>query len=534
MPARVVLLGICAANRDLLIEWANAGVLPNYRSAMERGVTGLVDSMPGFYVGTTWPSFATCVNPARHSRHYIVQLEPGTYRFNRKPKGEGILRPPFWRDLSRAGRKVALFDIPHAALSAGFNGVQVIEWGAHDGDFARTLTSPAALASEIDATFGPHPAPRSCDGKKAEAQVADFRDRLVAGAALRAELTRHYLAQDDWDFFAQVWTESHCVGHQCWHLHEPSHPRHEADLAARVGDPVRDVYVAIDAAIGRVLDAIDNDTTVILFTGHGMGPKYDSQFFLDDILLRLGYAVPPRPEAAMEGRTSAQRHRRIDDLMTLAWQRMPRGLKGVAQPLRKSLRAWVETTRPAPVRKVDFAASRCFAVPNNAVHGGIRVNLAGREPEGKVRRGDEFDALCEAVAADILEIVNLDTGDPIATRAFRADSVYSGEYLDFLPDVLVEWNQHSPVFSVGSGKIGRLEGVDPYTRTGDHRKGGMFVALGPHLRHGKLGRTVDVMDFGPTIARMLGVDLRDVDGKPIEELVSTSNEPAHPYHGVSG
>jgi predicted AlkP superfamily phosphohydrolase/phosphomutase len=218
--------------------------------------------------------------------------------------------------------------------------------------------------------------------------------------------------------------------------------------------------------------------------------------------------------------------------MTLAWQRMPRGLKDAAQPLRRSLRGWVETTRPAPVPKVDLAASRCFTVPNNAVHAGIRVNLAGREPEGKVRRGDEFDALCEAVAADILEIVNLDTGDPIANRVFRADSVYSGEYLDFLPDVLVEWNQDSPVFSAGSEKVGRLDGVDPYTRTGDHRKGGVFVALGPHLRHGRLARTVDVMDFGPTIARIVGVDLQEIEGKPIEELVATANAPARANQGV--
>ncbi len=86
----------------------------------------------------------------------------------------------------------------------------------------------------------------------------------------------------------------------------------------------------------------------------------------------------------------------------------------------------------------------CFAVPNNAVHGGIRINVAGREPEGKVMPGRDVDSLCERLAAEILEIVNLETGTPIADRVFRASDVYSGKHLDSLPDVLVEWNQTAP------------------------------------------------------------------------------------------
>jgi predicted AlkP superfamily phosphohydrolase/phosphomutase len=518
MTAKVVLLGICAASRDLLIQWSNAGILPNYRFAMERGLTGFIDSMPGFYVGTTWPSFATCVSPAKHSRHYILQLEPGTYNLHRQPKGHGIRRPPFWEQLSEAGRRVALFDIPHAALTNGVNGVQVVEWGAHDGDFGQTLTYPRDLGPAINTMFGPHPAARGCDGKKTLAEFADFRDKLVAGAALRGEITRHHLALDDWDFFAQVWTESHCVGHQCWHFHEPTHPLHQADALTSVGDPVRDVYVAIDQAIGRVLAAIDERTTVILFTGHGMGPKYDSQFLLDEIMLRLGYAKAPARHVVDANAKSADRHRHLDDLLSRTWQRLPQGLKQAAQPVRRSLRGWVDQNRPEPAPKIDAAASRCFPVPNNAVHGGLRINVIDREPAGKVRRVPEFDALCDRIAADILEIVNLDSGEPIADRVFRTDAIYAGENLDFLPDILIEWNQRSAVRSVGSPKMGRLDGVDPYTRTGDHRKGGIFVALGPHIRTGSLERAVGVTDFGPTIARLLGVNLRNTDGMPIEDI----------------
>ena len=199
---------------------------------------------------------------------------------------------------------------------------------------------------------------------------------------------------------------------------------------------------------------------------------------------------------------------------------MPQALKRLAQPMRQSLRGWVEESRPTRAPAIDPASSRCFTVKNNSVHGGIRINLAGREPEGKVQRGPEYDVLIERLVSDLMEIVNLDSSEPIADRVFRTDSVYHGQYLDYLPDVLIEWNQSHPVFAIGSDKIGKLQGVDPYTRTGDHRKGGMFIALGPGLRPGRLDRAVDVRDFGPTIARLLDVDLVDVEGTPIAVIAN--------------
>jgi predicted AlkP superfamily phosphohydrolase/phosphomutase len=71
---------------------------------------------------------------------------------------------------------------------------------------------------------------------------------------------------------------------------------------------------------------------------------------------------------------------------------------------------------------------------------------------------------------------------------------------------------------LGSEKIGELEGEYRFCRTGDHFSGGMFVAVGPGIKPGTLERTVSIMDFAPTFAHLLDVDLPDVDGKPIPEI----------------
>ncbi|PYM34062.1 MAG: hypothetical protein DME15_09605, partial [Candidatus Rokuibacteriota bacterium] len=71
-----------------------------------------------------------------------------------------------------------------------------------------------------------------------------------------------------------------------------------------------------------------------------------------------------------------------------------------------------------------------------------------------------------------------------------------------------------------SRKIGPIEGSNNYCRSGDHRREGLFVAVGPTLSPGKMSRTVSIMDFAPTFTRLLGVELPEADGDPISELLA--------------
>jgi hypothetical protein len=63
-----------------------------------------------------------------------------------------------------------------------------------------------------------------------------------------------------------------------------------------------------------------------------------------------------------------------------------------------------------------------------------------------------------------------------------------------------------------------VEGVNEYGRSGEHRAGGWFVAAGAGVGAGRLGREVSLLDLAPTFAQILGVELPDIDGKPIEEI----------------
>ena len=118
---KILFLGVDAANKFLLQDWAADGTLPTFRSLLAKGLVGDTMSLEGFYEGATWPSFYTGVTPAHHGIHSLVQLIPGTYEFHYVYPGDFIKCDPFWKRLSHAGRRVAILDVP---LSGAFSGTQ--------------------------------------------------------------------------------------------------------------------------------------------------------------------------------------------------------------------------------------------------------------------------------------------------------------------------------------------------------------------------------------------------------------------------
>ncbi len=527
--SRLVVLAIDAASPDLLDRWIAEDRLPNLAALVARGTAGRTLGVEGFHVGATWPSMYTGTNPSRHGVHYLLELVPGTYQLRYGETGDFVRRPPFWKQLSRAGHRVAILDVPLTRLDHELPGVQVVEWGSHDTIFG-FQTQPAALAAELHGTFGVHPLGTNCDGHRRSAEEYDtFVNHVEAGARTKGELTCTLLARDEWDFFMQVFTEAHCTGHQCWHLHDPAHPAHDPAVAAAIGDPLLRAYQAVDESIGRVIEAA-GDATVVVFSAHGMSHWYGAQFLLRDILFRLGAAIP-EPPVPLTGR------QRVRAAAEDAYMALPEAARVVIRRMRRAARSITSSAASGsvppvpPSLGVDVFGSRCFVQPNGQAVGGIRLNLVGREPHGVLQPGTEAEAFTEWLIAAFLDVVNADTGRPLIRRVLRTASHYSGELLHVLPDLLVEWDDERPTGNTAlaggaaatvrasSPLIGTIERANEYVRTGEHRPGGWLVAAGPDIAVGRLAEPARLIDLAPTFTAMLGVTLDDCDGQPIAALL---------------
>lgn len=252
------------------------------------------------------------------------------------------------------------------------------------------------------------------------------------------------------------------------------------------------------------------ETTVFVLASHGMGPHYDGTFILDDILRRLKNVKMPTIG------------NQVSQVLSSSWEQTPI-LREILKPLRNYIwkplrnRFW-KSDKPVreALKEPDNSSRKCLTIPNNDTYGGIRINLVGREPKGKINPGSEYEAFCQHLTEDLMAVVNVDTGKPLVSKVIRTADFYKGEMMAHLPDLMVEWNREAPISKVYSPKIGTIEKTFTGVRTGDHKGDGLVFAIGPSIQPGQIQESISVMDFAPTIASILEVPLTDVDGKAIE------------------
>lgn len=522
MPATLVVIGFDAANAALVSRLVDEGKLPTVAGLRKRGVSGTIAGVEGFYVGSTWPSFSTGLNPAGHGFYRLVQLRNGTYEFFKPLEDANALGGvPFWRIASDAGKRVALLDVPLAPPEPQINGAFVSAWGAHNTVFG-LQTTPPDLAGHIVGLIGDYPAPSNCDMHDVDAAgFAGFIEQLERAIEAKTTLTVDMLDRDAWDLLVQVYTESHCIGHQCWHIHDSGHPNHDPLLRDRLGNPLETIYRSLDDGLARMIERA-GDATVLLLAAHGMDTFRGADFLLPEILVRLGASNRP----GQDGKASLASRARLA---------VSRARKSLPDPLQDAIRRVREGAEPParmPRLRFDMTTSKCFPVANARSISGVRLNLAGREPTGALQRGSEADAFCESLTRDLLEIVDERTGGPLVAAVHRTADLHSGDRLEALPDLLVEWNPATPTGTTAHGdsagatirassdKIGTVEGQNAYIRTGDHSPEGWFTLAGPGIEPGEVPEPVSVMDFHPTLCRLLGLDAPSSDGSPISALLA--------------
>jgi len=503
MPTRLLVIGLDAFDRQLVTAWADDGTLPTLRRLLRSGVSCPIENGPGLYAGTAWVSLNTGVGAGRHRRFFRRQARAGEY-VDGEFLPESIAVRPFWEQLSAAGLRVAIIDAPMTAPAVALNGIHLVDWSTHEPNFERARSQPPRLVDELAERFGT-PVPDRCDGVEQTATAfRAFNARLATRIAGKTRLIRDLLDRESWDLFFATYGEAHCAGHQGWHLHDPTHPQHDVALRAAVGDPLRATYVALDAALAELVDAAGPTTPVLVVSSHGMGPFYGEAVLMEEILRRI------------EGGRHASGF--LYGFLKRAWYRFPPGLR--ASALLRTVKASAAPTLHNEVLVRDRRRRRFFALPYNPHSSAIRINLAGREPDGLVADGAEYRAVCDELRREMLALRDADSGAPVVAEVVLARDAFAGPYLDELPDVIVEWARTAPVRRIASPRVGVLEVPELPGRTGDHWAQGFAVALGPHASAGEVGQRVSIVDIAPTICAVLGEALPLSDGAAVPSLTA--------------
>jgi predicted AlkP superfamily phosphohydrolase/phosphomutase len=184
------------------------------------------------------------------------------------------------------------------------------------------------------------------------------------------------------------------VAHVFWRFRDPKHPAYDATLAAKYGDAVEQSYETMDAIVGETARAMPASAALMVLSDHGFATWRRSVNY-DSWLVDKGYLV----------------------------------LKGDAR--RQNLEALF--SRGAFWEAVDWSRSRAYAMGL----GDLYVNLRGREKQGIVAPGAEYEALREELARGLLELTDPATGERPVSRVFKREDVYRRYDPRLIPDMVV-------------------------------------------------------------------------------------------------
>jgi len=502
--SRVLVIGLDAAEPTLLRRWSDCGDLPVLRRLLDAGAAGELETGSRQFPDVAFYSAYTGLRAARLGRYFFIQPRRDQPRLELigedLPAGE-----PFWVTAARHGRHCIAVDTPKIALAPPADGIHITGWGSH-GFRTGLRVAPAALGRDFVARYGRYPLANCDDHGRSRRSYRRLRRDLLAGVAARRRLLLDLATASDWDLFFAVFSEPHCAGHNLWHFHDPAHPLHRPD--GELGSSLREVYAAVDAALGALIEAAGPDTRVVLFSSQGMRPQYHGRDLVPSLLRLWGMSEPRNrtPDATRESRqaTHLPLVKRLRELVPLPLQyvvkrRLPRSIGDAL------------LCRFVGAVSLDVGV-RAFQVPNNEMTPALRINLAGRDARGTVRPGGDYAALRDFLAARLRALINPATGRAALDDVSLTDELYPGDRRDVLPDLTGYWSAEAPIEALYSPGYGTVVGAHRDYRTGGHAPQGFLYVSGAA---GRLAGA-HIADVAPTVLDLLGVPLPpDLDGRSV-------------------
>ena len=483
---RLLVIGLELGDGRLLREWAQAGRLPTLGALIGGGTWGWLETTAGQLHVSAWPSIYTGVGPGEHGVYFTFQPAPGLQGYQRFH--EGLYgRPTFWRLLDQAGRRCTVFDAPYTHPEPGFAGTQLFDWGT----WAHYLTPqamPKVVLGELERACGKYPLGLEAhDLGFQPLDPADTQQRLIAAVRHKAEAACWLMGRQEFDLYLAVFGETHVAAHYCWR------PSGDQSL-------LLPIYVELDRALARLIEAAGPGATVLVVSGDAVAPNHAGWYLLPEVLARLGHFASAETAAPQ---TNAPEARRKLDPVRVLRDLLPKDFrKALARQLPTALRD--RLAQRVDTATFDWARTRAYCLPTD-LEGCIRINLKGREPAGTVEPGAEYEALCQDLAAALEELTDPATGRRAVREVLIADQAFPGPRRAWLPDLVVLWDPATAITALASARIGVVSGASPDPRPGTHAGPGFVLMHGPGVRAGETLERAHIFDLAPTILDRLGV-----------------------------
>jgi predicted AlkP superfamily phosphohydrolase/phosphomutase len=296
-----------------------------------------------------------------------------------------------------------------------------------------------------------------------------FWDDMTFTVAQDRKMFDGFLQADDCDLLVQQFEFPDRVGHVFWRFMDPKHPAYNAALAAQWDKALLHAYEKMDQIVGDAMAAAEkNHATLIVVSDHGFASfrkavNYNTWLVMNQYMtLKSGVTV---------------KDRNVEMLFDQGqfWE------------------------------NVDWSHTKAYALGL----GEIYLNVKGREAQGIVNPGAEYDALKQELKTKLVGMQDVEDGAHPVRRVVTREEAYKQFDPNMIPDLFVMNNDGYRVsWQTALGGIPKtLIDSNNATWSGDHCSVDPEIVKGIFFTNRKLAttRAPYIADVYPTVLGLLGV-----------------------------
>jgi predicted AlkP superfamily phosphohydrolase/phosphomutase len=511
-PGRVFVVGLDGATFDLLRPWMEAGHLPTLEKLAREGCTGRMTTTVPPVTAPAWTSFMTGKNPGKHGLYDFRKRTKGSYDFvpvsSANREGRAI-----WDIIGQAGRRVIVVNVPMTYPPQPVNGLMITGMLTPRG--RDNFTHPSGLQKELEEKIGKYiifP-----EEVYAKGQVDGFLGALYQAAAKRLEAVRYLMQAYPWDFFMVVFNETDVIQHGLWSCMDADHPRHDPAESHLYGDAILKFYQWLDRALTEIMAELDSNTLLMVMSDHGAGPLY-SFMYANNLLADVGLLQFKKQPLARLKRLSFKlgvTPRNVYGLLLkVGLGRLRRSLdkrRGGYSLLKKWFLSFSD---------VDWSRTEAYSV---GPIGQIYINLKGREPQGIVHPGKEYERVRTRITDTLETLSSPGSGESLIKHIYKKEELYWGKHLNDAPDIVFLPRKLETV-ALGDFEFPSNCLIEPaYGISAHHRMEGILLLSGKNIRSGVKLHEAEITDLAPTILYALDLPIPDdMDGKVLTQVFDES------------
>lgn len=284
LTQRVLLIGWDAADWHIINPLIEAGQMPVLEKFIEIGTSGKIATLQPITSPILWNSIATGKRADKHGiLGFVEPLCDGSGV--RAVSSTSRRAKALWNILSQNGMRSGVVNWYASQPAEPINGtiftnrfVSILPeepgktlahpFSVHPPELREGADDlrvhPHDLTLEQVLAFFPTRKPTDLDDPRLDALI-----RILAECTTAHNAATWLAVRDDWDFLAVYYDTIDHIGHQFMEYHPPAMEHVSAEDAELYGGMVNCVYRYHDMMLGRLLDMVGQETTVLLLSDHG-------------------------------------------------------------------------------------------------------------------------------------------------------------------------------------------------------------------------------------------------------------------------